>query len=199
MSVAAVILAAGGSSRTPDGRNELLMYRGKSLLRRTVDVAIDAGCRPVTVVIGAFADQMREELAGIDVDIIENPRWQLGMGTSVKAGVAAVAVDDDVDGVLLLVCDQPGLRSDVMRELVDVWSRSGLTIAAADYGASLGVPAVFSRALLPDLLALSDANGAKRLIDHNRDRVAVVPFPRKATNIDTPDDAAKLETEAVNV
>jgi CTP:molybdopterin cytidylyltransferase MocA len=78
--VAAVVLAAGGSTRM--GRpKQLLPWRGRSLLWRAADVALEAGCSPVVVVLGAAADRLRPELDGIPVTVVENPDWEQGPGT----------------------------------------------------------------------------------------------------------------------
>ena len=78
---AAVILAAGGSSRLARPK-QLVQFRGKSLLRRIVDAAVEAKCSPVVVVIGSETEKTREELAGTGAIAVENKDWQRGIGAS---------------------------------------------------------------------------------------------------------------------
>src|SRR4051812_21188237 len=107
--VGAVILAAGESKR-PGQSKKLLPFRGESLIRRVVDSALAARCRPVTVVLGADQaanEQITRELRGTEATVIENASSRRGIGTSIRAGVSDVASNSEVTAVLLLTCDQP--------------------------------------------------------------------------------------------
>ena len=182
---AAVVLAAGGSSRM--GRpKQLLPFRGRTLLRHAAEVAVAAGGDPVVVVLGAAADRLRGELDGLPVTAVTNPDWQQGPGTSVRAGVAALP--DGVTAVVVLLADQPFVTADDLRALIAARLASGLPMAASAYGGAVGVPAVFARACFPDLLALDPAAGAKKLLSRHPDRVAVVPLAAGALDLDTPAD-----------
>ncbi len=92
-----IILAAGGSTRL-GAPKQLLEYGGKTLIRRAAETALATPFRPVIVVLGAEAARVKDELAGLDVLIIENPAWPSGMGSSIRAGMALLP---DADAVLL--------------------------------------------------------------------------------------------------
>jgi len=189
--VAAVVLAAGGSTRM--GRPKpLLPWGGRSLLRHAVGVALDAGCEPVVVVLGAAADRLRAELDGIPVVTAENPDWELGPGTSVRAGVDAVG---PADAVVFLACDQPLVDAVHVRRLIDARRASGRPMAASEYAGSAGVPALFARECFPDLRALPAGSGAKQLLARRPDLVAVVPFPAGTVDLDTPEDYERFTRE----
>jgi molybdenum cofactor cytidylyltransferase len=192
--IAAVILAAGGSSRLGQPK-QLLAYGGKSLLRRAGEAAVDSGCSPVLAVVGANAERMREELTGLPATIVENAAWERGMGASIKAGMSAVAADPRVSASLLLLCDQPRVSCGVLRSLISSFAQSEALVAASAYAGSLGTPALFSRTLFEELLSLDDDEGAKRLIRRHAASSVTVPFPEGAFDIDTPDDAARLRRE----
>src|SRR5918992_2537893 len=100
MSVGAMILAAGSSSRM--GRpKQTLQFQGESLIRRAALAALGAGCRPVVVVIGANAEPSRRELDGLDVREVFNPLWETGMASSIRAGVEALTgADPDADAAV---------------------------------------------------------------------------------------------------
>ncbi|QEL20660.1 nucleotidyltransferase family protein [Limnoglobus roseus] len=184
MSVAGVVLAAGGSTRM--GRpKQLLSVRGTSLVRHAVAAARDGGCEPVVVVLGANADAVGAELADLVVRTVRNGVWQDGPGTSVKAGVGAVG---EADAVVILLCDQPFVDAAHVRRLVEEHHATGRPIVASAYSDAVGVPALFARTCFADLLALEPAGGAKLLLARNRDRVAVVPFPAGGVDLDTPAD-----------
>ena len=190
--VGAVLLAAGSSSRM--GRpKQTLQYRGESLLRRAALAALSAGCRPVVVVTGAHAELSRRELAGLDVREVSNPRWETGMASSVRAGVEGlVSVDPDADAVVLLLCDQPHVTSEIISGLVAAHRATGRPVVASTYGGSFGVPALFGRALFAELARLEGAAGAKQVIKRHASEAHFLPFPGGEVDVDTPDDFSRL-------
>src|SRR3981081_388645 len=103
--IAAVILAAGGSSRFALPK-QLVQFRGKSLLRRIVDATAEAKCSPVVVVIGSETEKSRDELAGASAIAVETEEWDCGIGTSIRAGVQG-GIDNATKATVLLTCDQP--------------------------------------------------------------------------------------------
>lgn len=184
--IAAVVLAAGGSSRL--GRPKPLVREGGvSLVRRTVDAARDGGCDPVVVVVGGAADRVRVELSGLAVEIVENESWRAGQAGSVRVGVRALAGRDEIDGVMLLVCDQPRLDADVVRRLLAAWDGAIGRRVAARYANVCGVPAVFHREWFDRLQRLSGDRGARDLLRGEPGTVAV-DWPDGAYDVDRPED-----------
>lgn len=190
--IGAVILAAGASTRmgTP---KQLLEYRGQTLLRRSAFAALNAGCSPVVVVTGAHAEQLREELRGLDVVEIKNAQWEPGMGSSVRVGVEAVVeADAGVAAVVLMLCDQPFVTREVVDRLVATYRQTGRPIVASQYGGSFGVPALFDKSFLEELARLEDGEGAKQIIQKHLPEVHLLPFPGGEIDVDTPEDFARL-------
>jgi molybdenum cofactor cytidylyltransferase len=187
-SCTAVILAAGASSRLGHAK-QLLKIGGEPLLRRTVRIASQAGCHPIVVVLGFEADRMCDELVGLDAIAVVNERWRSGMGSSMRCGVeAALQVKPHPENILLLVCDQFRLTADFLRGLLHVHDCPKYPIAAARYNDGLGVPAVFSSIFFPDLLAVNEDQGARRILERNAEHVAPVDFPEGGLDLDTPED-----------
>lgn len=185
-----ILLAAGGSTRL--GRpKQMLPHRGRSLLRHAAETAVASACRPVVVVLGAQWERMRAELDGLPVRPGVNPHWERGMASSLHAGLAMLR-GDPLDGVVIMLCDQPAVTSALIDALIAAWERTSAPLAAAEYAGTLGVPALFSRALLPELAALSGAEGAKRVILRHAAEAARVPFPGGEVDIDTVDDLVHL-------
>lgn len=89
MTVAAVVLAAGGSTRLREPKQLLVDERGEMLVHRTAREALEVGLYPVVVVIGAFADEVRAAVHNLDVIIEQNDGWSRGLSSSIRAGVAA--------------------------------------------------------------------------------------------------------------
>ncbi|HEX5324266.1 MAG TPA: nucleotidyltransferase family protein [Capsulimonadaceae bacterium] len=191
--IAVVLLAAGGSTRL--GRpKQLLPYNGSTLLRHAVETALAAKLGPVVLVLGAQAEACREAVAGLPVAIVVNAQWDAGMGGSIAAGVAALTRDpgQTPDAAILMLCDQPGVTPEHLNRLAAAFRAGDAPIVASAYGGSAGVPALFSRRLFPDLMALNPAQGAKALIARHGERVARVDFPEGALDIDTPADYERL-------
>lgn len=170
---------------------QLLQFEGESLLRRAARTALDSVCRPIVVVLGADAEKMRPELAGLDARVVENADWARGMGTSLRAGLAALE-PENLDAVVVLLCDQPLLTADVLDALVAAHEATGWPIAASEYGGRRGVPALFARALFPELRALGEAEGARSLLQRHAPEAAPIPFPEGIQDIDTERDWAQF-------
>jgi CTP:molybdopterin cytidylyltransferase MocA len=119
-SVAAIVLAAGASTRLGEGRSkQLLRYQGRTLLRHSVEQALASACRPVIVVLGAEVERCQRELAGLDVHVTINPAWADGMGSSIRAGMTAlVTAAPDARAVVITLCDQPLVGSAFLDRLV---------------------------------------------------------------------------------
>ncbi len=190
--VAAIILAAGGSSRLGKSK-QLLSFRGKTLIRHVTDVATEANCSPVIVVAGNGADQIRRELTDTSAVVVANASWQSGVGSSVSCGVRwLIGNNEGIRAAVLLVCDQPSVDQDVINRLIELYQLTRKPIIASIYNATIGVPALFEKSFFPDLMKLNGDEGAKKIILAHRDRVAEFEFPQGAFDIDTLADVAKL-------
>jgi molybdenum cofactor cytidylyltransferase len=151
----------------------------------------------VVVVLGALADRLQTELAGLPVIIALNPAWESGMASSIRAGLGAAAADaPGLDAVVILLCDQPLITAAMLDRLVAVHRAEGRGIVAAEYGEAAGVPALFGRNYFPGLGALEGDQGARKIIvNHNKD-LARIPMPEAAFDVDRHEEAARLEALA---
>jgi len=186
---AAVVLAAGGSTRM--GRPKpLLHYRGRSLLHRAVAAATNGGCAPVIVVLGAAAETLRPELAGLSVEVTINERWKDGLAGSIRTGIEALqSRRPDVDAVLLMPCDLPHLSARLVRELLGAAADQGpCPIVACEYAGTIGVPALFHRRWFDELCRLRGDRGAKSLLLAHPEALVRVPWTEGALDVDRPSD-----------
>lgn len=188
MTVAAVILAAGASRRLGQPK-QLVIWEGEPLLRRAARVARESGFRPVRVVLGAGAEACRDVLAGLEVEIVLNAAWEEGLGSSVRAGVAALP--SEVDGLLLLVCDQPALERGLLDRFLAAHAADPDRVVASCYAGIRGIPALFPRRRFPELSALRGDRGARGLLGGVG--VLEIPFPGGEEDLDTPEDLARLK------
>ena len=190
--IGAVLLAAGGSSRM--GRpKQLLTYRGQSLLRRAARAALEAGCSPLVVVLGADESQFRLEVADLGVEIIVNSKWKNGMGSSLRAGVQRIVQDRaNLDGLIVMLCDQPLVDTRMIRALLEAYEQEGRPICAAAYAGTVGPPCLFSSEMFPELLGVHDGGGAKSIIRRHITQTVQLAMDAAGVDMDTPDDYQKL-------
>ena len=192
MSVAAVVLAAGGSTRFGKPK-QFALFQGEALIKRIVAAAIEAGCAPVVVVTGEDSAQITSELTQFAVTIAMNPDWQRGLGSSILVGIQhAMNLAPDLDAVILLASDQPFVTAAVLTQLIQFRLATGKPIVASAYAGTLGVPALFDRSCFPDLLRLKGDSGAKGIILARPQDVASFDFPAGEIDIDTAADYEKL-------
>jgi molybdenum cofactor cytidylyltransferase len=188
-----VILAAGESARMAQPK-QLLPFRGRTLLRSVVETAVSACDAPIFVVIGAFADEIRPQLEGFPVTVVENPDWKGGMGSSLRTGLTALLREHpDAAAVMFLVCDQPFVSAKTLTGLLDKQRATGRAIVASEYGDTLGVPALFHRSLFSEILQLDSLDGARKVIHRHIEEATGVPFPEGVIDVDTPAEYAQLE------
>ena len=189
--VTGIILAAGGSTRL--GRpKQLIPFQGQTLLRRTVNTAREAGCDRVLVVVGANADLMRTELSGQRVEIVHNPQWERGIGSSIRLGAASALAKDGSADLFILLCDQPGVSAATLERLRSTIKREGKEVAAASYGGTLGPPVLVTGSMKSKLLSIPDEQGAKSIwIDHPQ-AVIAIDCPEAEMDVDTADDLKAL-------
>jgi len=187
-----MILAAGRSSRL--GRpKQLVSFQGRTLLRRAAETALASHCRPVIVVLGAFAHRLRSELVALPLTVAANLQWRLGIGSSIRAGLAAMPAGGDApDAVVIMLCDQPLISARFLNRLLAVHRSSGRGIVAAEYAGTVGVPALFSRAYYSELAALPADRGAKAVIVKHENDLERIPFAEAAFDLDTPDHMRRM-------
>lgn len=188
--VALLLLAAGASTRMGQPK-QLLTWQGRTLLRHAAETAVASGCAPIVLVTGAIHDELVTEIAGLPIQAVRNEHWETGMASSIRTGLAAVAPARP-RAVLIMLTDQPLVTPELLRRLVAQQRQTHAPIVATAYGNTLGVPAVFDRALLPRLLQLQGAEGAGRLIASLGAAAGQVHFPAGLLDVDTPEQYAAL-------
>ncbi|WP_036508155.1 nucleotidyltransferase family protein [Nocardioides sp. URHA0020] len=137
-----LLLAAGAGSRMGMPKALVRAEDGEPWLVRGVRTLTDGGCDPVTVVLGASADQALPLLDGAGVDVVVAADWAEGMSASLRAGLAALAATDAVAAVVSLV-DLPDVGPEVVRRLVAETDAG--TLRRASYDGRVGHPVVLGR------------------------------------------------------
>jgi len=161
--IAAIVLAAGRSSRFAEGPKLLADFRGRPLVCWAVDAALRSRAAPVIVVTGHEAAQVESRLRA-GARAIRNPQYAEGIAASLRAGVAALPAH--VAGAVILLGDMPLVTGETIDRLIDAFSRApeGVTAVAPVCGGRRGNPALLSRALFRAIATLAGDEGARRLM-----------------------------------
>jgi molybdenum cofactor cytidylyltransferase len=184
--IAALILAAGRSSRM-NGPNKLLLpLGGKPMVALVAEAVRASSASPVTVVTGNAESEVRAALSEFDASFVHNPDYAEGLSTSLRAGLAALP--DDVDGVLVCLGDMPDIEAAHLDRLIAAFDpEEGRTICVPTVAGKRGNPVLWGRDWFDAMSEVKGDTGAKHLIGENADSVCEVPMPDDATltDIDT--------------
>ena len=192
---AIIILAAGNSTRFGSIK-QLLHFNGKTLLQHTIDEAVDAGAEPVLVITGDNADRISDSIEKNKVEIVFNKDWKKGMASGIVAGVSrTITLNSDIDKIIIAVCDQPFITSELFKQLFRTQSKSEKGIVACAYADTIGTPVLFTQKYFEHLLNLQGDEGAKKLLKIYNQDVATVDFPKGYIDIDTEADYQQLLKE----
>jgi molybdenum cofactor cytidylyltransferase len=183
-----IILAAGASTRMGQSK-QLLPVSGYSLLSRIVKISVDTGLSEIVVVLGSNDHAHEKEITSFAISIVQNPEWQTGMGSSLKAGLKFLTTRIPVlEGVVITVCDQPLLTTVHIESLLKKHLESRKGIIASGYASTVGTPVFFSKKYFADLLNLKNDEGAKKIILQNPSDTTAIDFPGGEIDLDTMDD-----------
>jgi molybdenum cofactor cytidylyltransferase len=160
--ISGIVLAAGTSSRL--GRpKQLLDLGGAPVLRRVVDVTLATSLDEVIVVLGHQADRVEAAVPSSErVRSIVNPDFLRGQSSSLRAGLLAAAPRSEA--AVILLGDQPGVRSDAVDAVIGAWREAGTPLVQASYGGRPAHPTLLARELWPRLQELSGDEGARAFI-----------------------------------
>lgn len=186
-----LILLAAGASRRMGQPKQLLPIAGQPLVRHVAAQVIRGPVSPVVVVLGAAADQVAPTLSGLPVRVAVNPDWEEGLGSSIRAGLAATLAErPTLDAVIVALADQPGLPAGHLAALVERFRAGGGSIVASQVGTARVPPVLFARDWFPRLQELTGDAGARDLLREHAAATLVVPLPSN-DDLDTPEDYAR--------
>ena len=185
--IAAVVLAAGTSSRY--GENKLLLPFGKSSVLRT-SIECIAGAHPDAVLVVTGHDERRitDEVRGMDVHIVHNPRYlEADMISSIQAGLRALE-ETPAQAALIALGDMPLLPSAIVAQLMRMYRLGCGDIVAPRFGAQRGHPVLIARRFWPEALAIPARTPLRVLLAAHMNSVALlqVNTDRVLRDVDTP-------------
>lgn len=194
--IAALVLAAGRSSRM-GARNKLLEpIDAKPMVRHVVEAIAKTDVAGITVVTGHQAEQVRAALGGMSVAFVHNPDFAEGLSTSLRAGIDALP--QAIDGVLICLGDMPETRSADLGKLMAAFNPlEGRSICVPTHAGKRGNPVLWAARYLPEMRALQGDVGAKHLIGAHADEVCevAVDAPGVLLDLDTPEALAAFRAE----
>ncbi len=186
--IAAIVLAAGKSSRMAPANKLFVQIDGRSLIEHAVAAATGSQAATTVVVLGNEADRVRAILAGRAATLVDNPDYASGLASSLRAGLAAVPAD--CEGAVVLLADMPGVTSAHVDRLIAAFSPlEGRAICVAARNGKRGNPVLWAQRFFAEMAALEGDQGARGLVRRHEESVCEVDMPDDGvlTDLDTPE------------
>lgn len=192
MKIAAVLLAAGASTRFGADNKLLTPFEGRPLIRHVAEILAGAQLAEIVLVAGADSAAIAAALDGLAIKAVANPRFAEGMGSSISAGIAALS--SDPDGVFVVPGDMPRISRHLLALLMDVFRDTCGTRAVFPMlgNGAQSPPVLWPRATLADLAQLAGPHGGKQLLARLGGVSVPVDDDSLLADIDTPADLARL-------
>ena len=185
---AAILLAAGESARMGELK-QLLDWGGRPLVTAQIEALLGADCRPIVVVLGAYANRVRAAIpSGANILLTTNHQWQQGRASSIRAGSRAVPVK--AGPVAVVSVDQPASAKVVARLATELDNSDDSLIAVPRHEGRNGHPPIFASQLLPELQNVTERQeGLRQVRRRHADRTIFLEMndPLVTLNLNTPD------------
>ncbi|TWO79503.1 hypothetical protein CBW56_14605 [Denitratisoma oestradiolicum] len=176
--IAALVLAAGRPSSIDVGNELLRRVDGVPLALRVANAACASRACQVMVVTGYQADRIEAALADRPVSFTHNPDYLKGLATSLRRGLRALPAD--IDGVVVLLADMPGINAAIIDRLLDAFDPTQPAVLVPEHGGQRGNPVVWPRRHFAEIAALSGDTGARGLLECYAGEVRTVSFDTPA-------------------
>ncbi len=192
--IAAIVLAAGQSSRMAPHHKLLLPDRtGKPMIARVVDNLLSSPARPILVVVGHRAEEIKAALAGRPVTFVPAADYAEGLAASLRAGIKALP--NEAQAALICLGDMPLVTARVIERLLAAYTPDeGRLIAVPVHEGRRGNPVLWDRRFFGEIAALSGDGGARRLLDAHPEAIVEVDLPEDSVlrDFDTVESLAGL-------
>jgi len=185
--ISAIVLAAGQATRF--GQCKQLMRLGdKTLLEHSLDQVSRSNVDDVVVVLGARADEIRQQVRFGRARVVINPDYALGMSTSIQAGLRSLPAG--TDAAMIVLADQPFVKSQTLSLLSDEYRRTRPPVVIPTYNGFRGNPVIVDKALFPEIMAIRGDIGCRAIFGDHAEAIARVPVDDRGvvTDIDTMED-----------
>ena len=186
MQLVVPILAAGKSSRMGNIK-QLLKIEGKTLIENAIETSMKIEKTSTLCVLGAHAAEIKKKVDMSNVDVTINKDYELGLSSSIISGIKHLQKQKkQFDGIFLLLADQPAIKVAYYQEMVALFSKEKKKIIASKYENGFGVPAIFPKSFIENLLAIKGDKGAKEFLQKNKKEILSPKTLVNLVDIDTP-------------
>ncbi|HWO33436.1 MAG TPA: NTP transferase domain-containing protein [Candidatus Acidoferrum sp.] len=190
--IGAVILAAGTSSRMGEAK-QLLRLGATTLLDQVTENVLGSRVDEIVLVLGHEAETIKQTIATKKLKIVVNESYRQGMGTSLRAGLSALA--SEVDAALIVLADQPFVRSATFDQIIDHYQQSKAQIVIPIYKGFRGNPVLLDHSVFAEVMALTGDIGCRAIFGNHLEGIAKVPVEDVGIllDLDSKDDVARLQ------
>ena len=191
--IAAIVLAAGTSSRMGKSKQTLLLS-GKPMLEKVLDVYRQAGVGAIIVVLGAGTAEIRRKVNLEKETVIINRLYRKGMSGSLRLGLRAA--EEKADAVIVALADQPFVTPGTIDIMIKTYARTRAPMVVPVYHGVRGNPVLFDKSVFPEIKRIRGDRGAKSVVERHRDSLKEVPVEDRGVlvDIDTPSDYSKAKS-----
>jgi molybdenum cofactor cytidylyltransferase len=186
--IVAVVLSAGESSRM--GRPKALLPIGnQNFIERIVAALKQSKAGRILVVLGHNADEMRQQIEHLGIDIVINPQYKKGQLSSLQSAIRSIEKDDDCDGLLVHLVDHPYIDARLVDLMIQRFYKTKRLIVVPRHHGKRGHPVIFSRELFGELLTAPIDEGAKTVVNAHRQETLEIEWQDQGitVDIDTPE------------
>ncbi|WP_462252387.1 nucleotidyltransferase family protein [Ekhidna sp.] len=186
-----VLLAAGESKRLGQPK-QLVKYQGISLLQRAIDTAEEVNLQSRVLIVGGYSDEVLSETNCKSFHVEKNEAWRDGMAGSLVLGLqTTIKLNPQIDGVLVMVSDQPFINTELLNRLIDQYAEKS-DIVASEYEGIAGVPVLLGEEYFDEIKELDGDYGARKIVKKHSEKVKTIKFDQGNFDIDTPQDLERL-------
>ncbi len=186
-----IVLAAGKSSRMGSSNKLLLPFKGKEIIKHTIENIIHQGFFEIIVVSGWQSQELENVLSEYPLTIVHNHEYLDGQSTSLKKALDSIS--DKTLGAFFVLGDQPLVKKDTIKDLMNSFLENPNCLVAPYYNGQRGNPVVIPRRLFAVLNNLQGDKGARGLfLDQDSIIKLLVDDPGVILDIDTQEMYEKL-------
>ena len=186
--VAALVLAAGTSSRMGHANKLLTEVDGVAMVVRAVNAALASRAASVTVVTGHQAEAVEAALAGRRITCVHNPDFGAGLSTSLRCGVAALP--QSAAAMVVLLGDMPWITAGHVDRIIDAFDSADPAIVVPERDGRRGNPILWPREFFAPMQTIEGDRGARGLLERHTERIRRVSIDDDAIfiDIDSPEE-----------
>ena len=189
-----LILAAGASTRMKKAK-QLLPWGNTSLVNHVIETALESRATETYVVLGASYEAIHEKIKDKKVSIVFNENFESGIASSIRVGVKEILKTKQPLGVLIMLGDQPFVRSEYLNEMIEAFAANNIGVVCSNYGNTIGVPVIFGAEYFNELLELRGDRGATTIISKYKEKGIILNPGIAVQDIDTMEDYIKYRPD----